>query len=399
MKPYEYIKTKDERISKIFGYPIYSQKFGPFLRYQYFFNGFISTYKTSDEQGLYVEKDIKIFNKSILKRINNNDEQSWYFDNKCFHRKSIKEDFAKICFKKAKSQYDKIYILNANSGETYLFLTYILNVLINKYGIKSILLVAKRKYQADLAKMICPDVKCILISRNKINSLNFDSFSYNNSKFFMLFASLYFKKVEDDIKYNPLGTKHYFQSILEKMNISEDELIYQKIKVPDSVEKTLMKKIKKINLNLEKFVFISPEAKSCSNIEVEFWTNLISDIKAKGYDIFVNIAEKNIDIPIKNNYKTCFLTFSEAFYLASLSKRIISLRSGFTEVLLQTNVPIDVLYTGYKDRPYFGELTVEQVMSGFAVNKLPNINDFDITEYNAEKDDLTHISASIIQKL
>lgn len=399
MKFYEYIKTKDERISKIFGYPIYSQKFGPFHRNQYFFNSFLSTYKTSDENSLFTKKDIKICGLSILCRTDDGDTRSWYFNNKCLYKTSLKENFAKLCFKKAKCKYDKIYVLNVNSGELYLFLTNILSALVNKNGKDSILLVAKKAYQVELVKMICPDIKCILVSTCIVNTMRFDSFVYNNSEFFMLFDSSYFKKVEDDIKNNPLGSKHYFKSLIEKLKISEDELAYNKIHIPISSEMSMRKKLKKVNLNMDNFVFIAPEAKSCENISVDFWMNLMEQIKLKGYDIFVNIAENNIEIPNKVNYKKCFLTLSEAYALASKSKRIISLRSGFTEVLLQTNVPIDILYTGYKDRPYFGTLSVEQVMTGFSVSKLPNADKFDITEYNAEKNNLMNISASIIQKL
>ena len=60
----------------------------------------------------------------------------------------------------------------------------------------------------------------------------------------------------------------------------------------------------------------------------------------------------------------------------------MSLRSGFTEFLLQTGVPIDVLYTKFRHRDYLNDMNVYQVMSGFGLIRLPYIDKAKIKEFN-----------------
>ena len=86
---------------------------------------------------------------------------------------------------------------------------------------------------------------------------------------------------------------------------------------------------------------------------------------------------------ISCEYKTCFLTYSEAFALAKLSKKIISLRSGFAELLTQANVPMDILFTKFGGRSSIDDMTIEQVHEGFNVLKLPKVNNGLIKEYCA----------------
>ena len=86
--------------------------------------------------------------------------------------------------------------------------------------------------------------------------------------------------------------------------------------------------------------------------------------------------------------KTCFLTLEEAFYLASLSQGIIGLRSGIFEPLIYTekNIPIICLYTKFKNRWKFKEMSSEKVLSGFTLKKLhgtivDNIREFDVNAF------------------
>ena len=81
-------------------------------------------------------------------------------------------------------------------------------------------------------------------------------------------------------------------------------------------------------------------------------------------------------LELKDEYgigKTCFLTFEEAYYLASLSKCIIGLRSGFIEPLTSIkNLPIFCLYTDFKDRGLLKSISSDVVMKSFSLKKLPN---------------------------
>ena len=64
-----------------------------------------------------------------------------------------------------------------------------------------------------------------------------------------------------------------------------------------------------------------------------------------------------------------------------MAKFIVSLRSGLTEILLQSKTPLVSLYTKFKNRHRYKEMPVERVLSGFGLEKLPRISD-NFYEYN-----------------
>ena len=111
-----------------------------------------------------------------------------------------------------------------------------------------------------------------------------------------------------------------------------------------------------------------------------FWQKIIDKLYDNGFDVFLNV------IKLDSKYgcaKTCFLTFEEAYYLASLSKNIVGLRSGFVEPLTSIqNVPITCYYTDFKDRGKLKAISAEKVINGFTLKKLPNVNIDNIFEYN-----------------
>ena len=197
-------------------------------------------------------------------------------------------------------------------------------------------------------------------------------YKINIDKFrcFLLFDNCHFQKVENDIKKRPLGEVHYFDEILDRVELTHSDIKMRPIKIPQAVENRMLEQVKNIGLNLDNFVFIAPEASSSIPLDDRYWINMIKQINNQGIDVFVNITDKNTYFQ-NCEYKTCKLSFSEAFALAKYAKKIISLRSGFTEVLCQTSVPMDVLYTEFKQRKSFGELSAKQVFSGFEIAKLP----------------------------
>jgi hypothetical protein len=274
---------------------------------------------------------------------------------------SLLNIFKKEYFKYFDKKYDDIYILRANSGEIYLTLTYLIDALIKKNGSKNPLLVATQKYHVDIIKMICPDIPYVYSKKWHIR-INGTTFNIDNFRFFLLFDSRHFKQVELDIKENPLGQHHYFKSILNKLELTENDISMRKMVVPPEDERSMLDKIAKIGLNINNFVFLAPEAQSCKLYDEDFWVELINRFQEKGVDVFVNLVEDDIKLKGAKDYKTCDLTFSEAFALAKHSIKIVSLRSGFTEFLLQTDVPIDVLYTKFRHRTFFDDMDVSKKM-------------------------------------
>ena len=383
MKIYEYIKSEDERTAKLFGFPVMEQTsdYMTSERHQSFLGGLITTVKLNDPYTERSKKDIKILGLSVIKRLEENSYRNYYLFNKKICSFSLIEEFKKCYFKYFDKQYDDIYILRANSGEIYLILTYIINYLIKRNNSKRPLLAATMRYHIDMIKMICPDIPYVYIGNFRIKIAD-DIFKIDNFRFFLLFSNTHFKQVEMDIKSNEHGKYHYFKSILNRLNMTEDDIEMNKAHVLPQAEKSMLEKINKTGLNLDKFVFLAPEAQSCKLYDEDFWCSLINKLQDKGYDVYVNLVEDNIKLKYAVDYKKCDLSYAEAFALAKKAEKIVSLRSGFTEFLLQTGTPIDVLYTKFRHRHFFDDMDIYHVMSGFGISQIPMADKSKIQEFN-----------------
>ena len=386
MKVFKYTKHGKEESFRILNFTIYEQTSNYITAEinQKFLNGVISTVKNNNKDSDGSNKEIKLFGKTILKRIEKDNFRKYYLGNLKIHQVSLFKIFKKRYFKYINGDYDDVYILRANSGEIYLILTYLLDSLFKKNGSKHPLLVATKKYHVDMIRMICPEIPYVYMGKLRLKLFE-KPFSIDGKRFFLLFNNFYFRQVEQNIKNSELGQYHYFQAIMNRLGLAEENISMRQIKVRPEDEKTMMEKVKSTGLNLEKFVFLSPEAQSCEMLDKDFWLELISKFQSKGYDVFMNLTGKEFELENTLSYKTCNLTFSEAFALAGLSKKIISLRSGLTEFLIQTGVSMDVLYTKFKQRPIFAEMDTKYIMSGFGIKQIPMTDKYNIREFNMDE--------------
>lgn len=383
LKIYEYIREENERTIKLFGFTFMSQTsdYMTAERLQKFLGGIITTTKVNDQVTDCSRKDIQIFGYSIAKRIEENNYRIYYMFGKEVRRISLIDQFKKQYFQYFNKQHDDIYLLRANSGEIYLTLTYLIDALIKRNQSKKPLLVATHKYHIDMIRMLCPDLPYVYIKKLRLN-ITADSFNIDNFRFFLLYDGQHFKQVETDIKQNELGKHHYFKSILTRLNMDGSNISMRKAIVNIKDERSMLEKISKTGLNLNKFVFLAPEAQSCKLYDEDFWCELINRLQDKGYDVYVNLVEDDIKLKSATNYKSCYLSFSEAFALAKRAKKIVSLRSGFTEFLLQTETLMDVLYTKFRHRHFFDDMDIYHVMSGFGITQIPFVDKTKIREFN-----------------
>lgn len=383
MKLFEYVKEENKRIFRILGFTVLKQTSDYMTadRYQEFLGGLITTYKIKNQTTQYSEKEIKLFGKSITRRYEEDNYRTYFFAGKEYRKVSILDEFKKKYFRYFNKDHDDIYILNSNSGEAYLTLAYIIDSLIKKNGSRNPLLVATQKYHMDLIEMICPDIPHVYIKKIRLNLMG-SHFEIDNHRCFMLYDGPHFIQVEADIRTSELGKAHYFQAILSKLQIDRTELRTRKLQVLPEAERTMLGKIRKTGLNLEKFVLIAPEAKSCKLYDAAFWCEMIDKFQAKGYDVFANIVDNEIELASTKQYKSTFLSYSELYALARYAKKIVSLRSGLTEILVQAGKPTDVLYTKFRERHIFNEMDTAHVLSGFSLMPLPHVNENTVREFN-----------------
>lgn len=356
MKIFECQKENHNCIVKIFGMNVYEVKVEQFYREQSFLGNLLTTQKNYSEKSSDTVKDIFFLGKNIW-------QESWQsntFTCKLFNKKVYsKTKLDKILYQLSK-KYDLAIVMQANSGEICLFLTYLLDALIQKTKSKNVILVATKKYHCDIAKMLAPEITCIY------HPLKYELFEkeyqIGSMKCLTLFPIHYFIDVEKNIATNPQNT-HYFTSMKKYLGLDFSALKNREITRNESTQNSMLEKVKKIDLDLEKFVIVAPEAISCEELSSNFWHKVLNDYKNQGYDIFVNLVGNNFCEGIE--YKKCGLTFAELYELALLAKEIVCLRSGLVEFLMHTKTPIRVLYTAFKDRGFFPRLEAAKIFEGF----------------------------------
>ena len=317
-------------------------------RIQNLFGTFFTSFKEYNLSDGSVYKQVKICGIKVLQRVEKEDFCFYKIFSFFVIKKSLVAEFKKKYLKLFDSRFDDIYILKSNSGEIYLFLAYLLDALIEKNKSKSPLIVATKKYHLDLIKMICPDINHIYLSNLK---LKFSSciFSIKNFRFFILFSDSHFFKFEKSLRLKEQGSVHYFNSLATTLKLEKNNFNFspRSIKIASETNLEVEKKASSIGLNLNNFVYLIPEAKTFKIKSSKFWTRLCELLEQKGYDIFFNSFFENASSQFQKKYKHLHLSFDEAFCLVKRAKKVVALRCGFIEYLLQTKTPMDVLYTDY----------------------------------------------------
>lgn len=326
---------------------------------------------------IYYKKNFKTFTKEIrflgltcFKKKFSQGREKFYFFGFAIFSVDSKHTMYKEIIRRIGKQYTNIYINFNCSGETYLYLSYLKPK-------SSSVFIATQKYHVDLCKMMHPNIDCIYIPE-VLQLRGFDDIykeHYMEYIFYNILPFNHFVKLENNLR-KGLDV-HYCKEICKTMEIEYS----QNAKFPmisQSSKISALNKANRIGLNLNNFIFLCPESQSNEDSNDGFWKNIVEDLYNKGYDVFLNILKLS---PKYGTAKTCFLTFEEAYYIASLSKEIIGLRSGFIEYLTSLkNIPITCYYTDFKDRGLLPALDVHRVIKGFSLKYLPNVDTKNIKE-------------------
>lgn len=195
LKFYEYIKEENKRTAKILGVPVLVQTsdYMTAARTQTFFGGIVTTLKTNNPYNDCSSKEIKFLGYSLIKRFEENNSYKFSLFNKVVYTIYLMDIFKKKYFKYFDKHHDDIYILRANSGEIYLTLTYIIDILIKKNKSKFPLLAATKPYHLDMIKMLCPDIPSVYIGEMELNitakEFKIDSFRFFPAVWYPLFQT------------------------------------------------------------------------------------------------------------------------------------------------------------------------------------------------------------------
>ncbi len=266
----------------------------------------------------------------------------------------------------------QINILESSLGETLIFAK-IMNYLKDndsKYNNFAHLLF---KPKQDIFKFYS-DFNVKYLENGRIH-LKDNTYYYKNKKLKFFFG--------EEFWHSLFGSKEHFLDAFQKeLNIDLSQIDMTKApRISEETKKSALEKVNNIQLNLDKFIFISPEVSSMDELPKEFWETIVNKYTAQGYDVFNNITDsKNF---IKNS-KTCNLTIEEAYIIALYAKKIIGLRSGFLELFLTLDVPMDVIYNMNKNSK---NRFLVNIFENYTLQKYPKNPKLIINEYKYQKKD------------
>ena len=377
MKIYNNEKFNNTRIIKLLGLKLYKDSFSEESRLQEFVFNILSA-QTKFNNGIK-SKEVFLFGIPIIKEFDNGliSQKSILGIN--YFKKDYKINFLKKCKKYINKDYDAFYVLVSCSGETYLSLCNIREI-IKKHHTKKPLFICTKKYHKSLLNLICPEFDSVFIEDNHMFLQ--EDFIEKNKKFYLVLPYKYFIKLEDDIIAAKQYDINYYNRIKQYWGIDETSNPIHPV-VSQKVEKQMLKKIKKIGLNLNNFIFILPITQSGNPLDLGIWLDLTKELNSLGFDIFYNDL---LDKKLLSFGKHCFLNFEEAYALSKYCKGIIAVRNGLAELLsADTNTPLFCIYTDFKKRGVLKPIEAQKIIKCFSLKHLPFVNIGKIFEYHFDK--------------
>ncbi|MBQ4115402.1 hypothetical protein IJD34_08365, partial [bacterium] len=101
-----------------------------------------------------MEHKIFFYKFLVFRIIEQDNYRCYYFRNLLLRKFPLKKYITKHKYYKKISKHDNVFILNANSGEIYLFLMYALDLMLKKFDAKKPLLIATKKYHIEMKHTI-----------------------------------------------------------------------------------------------------------------------------------------------------------------------------------------------------------------------------------------------------
>lgn len=284
---------------------------------------------------------------------------------------------------KIDEEHDDIYITFNASGESYFFMQSFKEICEIENS-KNPVIITVRAYHNIIADMFIPQVKKYYIPEcwKLVYSDKF-IINYKNHRFFIVLPLFHYQNWENQIEKDI--NLHYYTSFLSVFNLNYKQIAPKQAIIPQCVRKNMLEKVKKIGLNINKFIFISTKAVSNPSLSNNFWKLLDRRIHQLGYDIFYNEFDEHIEI---TNMKSVYLDKMEVQALVELSKGVIALKSGLIEPLcIIHNIPIISIYTSMYPRlnANLKAMSAESHMRACSNTKLPNTCISNIYEFNGEK--------------
>lgn len=376
MKLFEHKKVKnfcsrDESV-KILGLEIYKSITNNTYDTKSYFGGLLNTLKKKYE--IPALKEINIFKFTIVKTERENwIEKVYLFDipicTKNYGKKFL-QDNKDIILPEDKN----IFILCGHHGESYTASALLAKGIMKKY--ENVKFLCYRECHRKMWNLFWDDIEIGFLKKFKSARADL-RFTYKDKNIFKIYPSI---------------SQNRIDGFLNSVNLKKDELEKKDIVLTDSDKNSFKTKLKNMNLDLNNFVIIAPEADSYKLCNNEFWQSLCKGLKTKGYDIFLNSMKES---PLTEIYEHTFLTHKEIMQLTPLSKGVISLRSGFSELLSYFDLPMHIIYNFENG---FSQDEINSKIFYDSLYNYPFINKEMINEYNYLDEPYENLVKKILEK-
>ncbi len=333
------------------------------------------------------ESEISFFNIPIIqwgrKETNNYKENYLSLFPKSFEKKALDKI---IKFLPKDKKHDHVWVIRTTGlGEGHL-LNHAFCLLNKKYRIKNACVVSQRSCYKDMFSLYSdiPFYELKMLHNEYAPYILHSSVKYKNMYFHIIHCTI--QESLRWLKEHQEGDKsHLLEAIKKWWGI--DDFTPQIPHFSDELKERTLEKIKSINLDLNNFIFIANESNGTDELQNIFWEELTDKIKEKGIDIFVNTVK-----PTSTYGKCANLSISEAIYLASLSKQIIALRCGFSELLafLPEHKSIHILYSTFRN------IGTEAFREIYTLKKYPVSHPESIYEYNVCSENYNEIITRLL---
>lgn len=273
-------------------------------------------------------------------------------------------EFVNLFKKKYPNNSHKIIqvILN-NLGEALIYAK-----TIKKWYKDGALIVCTQKGQLDIFKMYAPNYNCVLLDEK-------DNIHLTQSI------------IENNILYEPLLTniklielnnskQHFWKTWENYLKTDFSSLNYTPAKITNNAKKKSLEKLKNLNINQNKFFLLIKNTTSIEPLADDFWNSIENSLKKNGYDVL---------------YNNHLFTIEEIYNIATISKGIISLRSGIIDILSEIDTP---KYIIYNHNNIHGDL-----YPMYKLKEFPWVNHDTLYEYNAIYEDVKKINEKLLQDI
>lgn len=130
------------------------------------------------------------------------------------------------------------------------------------------------------------------------------------------------------------GNRHIVPAILDVMGVAPSRFRFHPPRFASGGPAEAADLLKRLGIDPENFIYLNTAASSMSPLRQEGLLKLIDGIRGLGYDVFINT--RNVDE---------YISLEQSFRIAALARQIVSLRSGFTELLATHGKRTHVIYT------------------------------------------------------